>query len=212
MDTQDTHHATAFVQLEGREYLHPYLKAEFEPACTLEIVSELPSADEAGEALRVCIVPENNPVPATDAPVLIVPEIIATGMQGMPRRLAEDVASGRFYLIRDTDYPRVRVLHAVDLATAARIAAERRTSGIWSLDDGDTPTLNALADALAYRMNGKRLFALPRKWARLFGVGRKWMRYTATPPRYPSFAECAGFRPHSVCEYLRTHVYDENSL
>ncbi len=211
MNTEHAPRKQAFVRLTGHEYLHPYLKAEFEPFYKLEIVRELP-AELPAEAIRVCLASEHDRLPEADAPVLIFPEIIATGMTGMPRRLAEDVASGRFYSIRDTDYPRVRVLHAVDLAAAARIAAERAESGIWSLDDGDTPTLNALADALAYRMNGKRLFALPRKWARLFGVGRKWMRYSCPEARFASFADSTGFRPHSVCEYLRTHVYDENSL
>ncbi|MDE6310476.1 MAG: hypothetical protein K2L96_01490 [Muribaculaceae bacterium] len=211
MASLDTPRKRAFVQLEGRDFLHPYLKAEFEPVYSLEIVRQLPD-DAPEDAVRVCIAGENDTLPETDAPVLAVPEVIGTGMTGMPRRLAEDVAAGRFYLIRDTDYPRIRILHATDLASAARIAAERGTSGIWSLDDGKNPTLNELADALAYRMNGKRLFALPRKWARLFGIGRKWMRHNCAPARFTSFAESAGFRPNSVCEYLRTHVYDENSL
>lgn len=201
----------AVVFLEGREFLHPYLQRAFEGAgYRLDILRH--GADKPDGALCVRIAGEEENVADFDGPVIVVPEIVGTGMQGVTRELAEDVAAGRFFAIRDFDYPRIRVVHAVDIAAAALEAAEKRTSGVWSLDDGETPTLNALADALAFRMKGKRLYALPRKWAMLFGVGRRWRRYEQRVAVHPSFAEIFGFRPTPVCEYLRTHVYDENSL
>lgn len=201
----------AVVFLAGREFLHPYLHRAFEGAgYRLDILR--PGDDKPEGALCVRVAGEEENVTDFDGPVIVVPEIVGTGMQGVTRELAEDVAAGRFFAIRDFDYPRIRVVHAVDIAAAALEAAEKRTPGVWSLDDGETPTLNALADALAFRMKGKRLYALPRKWAMLFGVGRRWRRYEQRAAAHPSFAEAFGFRPTSVCEYLRTHVYDENSL
>lgn len=202
----------AVVFLKGREYLHPYLHRVFDEAgYRLDILS--PGAEVPPEAI-VCarIAGADEPCAEDGLPVIVVPEIVGTGMQGVVRELAEDVAAGRFFAIRDFDYPRIRVVHATDVAAAALQAAVKRRPGVWSLDDGERPTLNALADALAFRMKGKRLYALPRKWAMLFGVGRRWRRYEQGADVHPSFAEAFGFAPTPVCEYLRTHVYDENSL
>ncbi|MDE6278052.1 MAG: hypothetical protein K2M06_08095 [Muribaculaceae bacterium] len=210
-DLQTAPRPRAVVLMEGREYLRPYLERVFEPEYEFLICRELP----AGEPVDACvsILGEDDRDEGLAMPAIIIPEVIATGMDGLGRRLAEDVAAGRFFAIRDTDYPRVRVVHATDVAEAAFLAAKRGAAGIWRLDDGAEPTLNELADALAYRMNGKRLYALPRKWARLFGVGRKWMRYSCSPaPEVASFAEAFDFRPTPVCTYLKTHVYDGNSL
>lgn len=193
-------------------FLQPYIEAAFGPDFDVTFVQEL--SDATARDVAVAIVAETEKLPESSViPVIMVPEIVGTCMCGLPRRLVEDVASGHFFSIRDTDYPRVRVVHATDVASAARLAALRGEPGAWRLDDGHEPTLNALADALAYRMNGKRLFALPRKWARLFGVGRKWLSYRSPePPAVPSFVEDFGYTPAEVCTYLRTHIYDESSL
>lgn len=211
-DKHKTPRPRAWVAMKGREYLRPYLEAAFGAEYELHVGPEPPAGDEAEARVRILGEGER-PTAGGEMPVIIIPEVIATGMDGLGRRLAEDVAAGRFFAIRDTSYPRVRVVHATDVAAAALLAAARGEGGTWRLDDGAEPTLDELADALAYRMNGKRLYALPRKWARLFGVGRKWLHHT-TPeaPAAPSFAEAFGYSPTPVCTYLRTHVYDENSL
>lgn len=202
----------ALVLLQGRAYMHPYFRRAFGADYETEISPEpLPGEDYD---VRVCVLGPGDTMPAVaaDIPVIEVPDIVATGMEGLPRRLAEDVASGRFFAIRDFHYPRVRVVHATDVAAAARLAAERGEPGRWTLDDGENPALDILADALAFRIKGKRLFALPRRWAMFLGIGRAWRRLAYIPAEGPRFDETFGFKPTPVCEYLRTHVYDENSL
>ncbi len=202
----------ALVILQGREYLHPYLRKAFEPDYELEIAA--PDAGVASADASVCILAGGDALPSGAAamPVIDVPEIVATGMQGLVRRLAREVASGRFFAIRDYEYPRIRVVHAVDLAAAARIAAEAARPGRWTLDDGCAPRIDVLADALAFRIKGKRLYTLPRRWAMLAGVGRFWRGLEYTPAAGASFVGEFDFKPHDVCAYLKTHVYDENSL
>ena len=205
--------ASVLVLIRGREYLRPYLVRAFGPGYELTFAWEIPT--DMDFDMRVAIAGEGETLPegAGDLPVIEVPEIVCTGMQGTVRELAGDVASGRFFAIRDFSYPHIRVVHGTDVAEAARIAAEAGRPGRWALDDGETPTLNELADALAFRMKGKRLYALPRKWAALFRVGLRWKRFPeATAPDSPRFDEAFGFAPTPVCRYLRTHVYDESSL
>lgn len=202
----------ALVVLQGRDYLHPYLRKAFEPDFDLEIVA--PDAADAPADVRVCILGEGDALPGgvEDMPVIDIPEVVATGMQGLTRRLAREVASGRFFAIRDFEYPRIRVVHGVDVAAAARIAAEACRPGRWTLDDGQAPRIDVLAEAMAFRINAKRLYTLPRRWALLAGVGRFWRKLEYAPARYGAFADEFGFRSQDVCAYLKTHVYDENSL
>lgn len=202
------------ILLDGHDYLKPYLERELAEAGYGVEYSPLSGRDgrdsNPSAAIALAGVGQSLPEGFTG---LQFPAVVATGMQGTVRALAEDVARGNFFKIRDYEYPAIHVVHATDIARAVATIVRDGLSGQWSLHDGARPSLDALADALAQRMNGKRLFALPKTWARLLGVGRKWRNFSDSfTPTLPDFSAATGLTPTNVCHYLKSHIYDENSL
>ena len=200
----------------GNDFLLPYLRRE------ASIAEGEPDYDKDTEPTRaVRIVTDDttaNTDPAFDAEVLRLglplavlhcPCIVATGMTGLPRRIAESIYAGRFVTIKGCD-ARISVVHGSDAARAAMMMAG--TVAILSLTDGTDPTIAGLADAIACRIDGKRLFAVGPRIARLWH-GRQFYTMLTTDATCPENFSAAypDFRPTPVTEYLRTHVYDQNS-
>lgn len=142
--------------------------------------------------------------------VLVCPSIVCTAMRGLPMRIARRISRGTFALIKGSR-ARMSVVHGADVARAAAIAAG--TQGTFVLTDGADPTVADLALALAYRIDDKRLPAIGPKLARLW-YGRDFFEQLTTDHCQPStFAEAfPDFKPEIVTQYLRTHVYDQESL
>lgn len=143
---------------------------------------------------------------------------VGTGMTGFPRKLAESIARGTFFHFPAND-ARISTVHAADVA--ALVAAIARGEAlpkrsVYIVTDGDNPTLHDLADALAFRMNDKRISNLSTWGQRFAGrlfYGADYRRYTTTLTFDGSDAvRDFGFNPTPVVRYLREHVYDENSL
>lgn len=145
--------------------------------------------------------------------VLRAAPVVATGMTGYPRRLAGKVASGLFIHVDGADGRR-SVVHATDLARAARLLAENPDAcGVYNVGDGADPTEGELADALAARLGDKRIFRLKASWARcLLGRRRLERRRCERTLSIARLCAAVDFRPVPVTEYLRTHVYDSSSL
>lgn len=139
--------------------------------------------------------------------------VVGTGMTGYPRRLVGRVASGVFMQIDGADGRR-SVVHATDLALAARLLVEKSTAeGVFNVSDAADPTVGELAEALAFRLGQKRIFKLKASWARWLPCKRSLARRRLE--RTISIARlCAetDFSPVPVTEYLRSHVYDSSSL
>lgn len=201
------------LSLSGNDYLLPYFERQF-PAPDPEAA---PAPVTAG--IRVLVddaVAQDDPefdayCAERGLPVctLRCPSVVCTGMRGLPRRLAEGVSRGTLTFIRGNE-ARLSVVHGVDVAAAAAIAAG--ATGEYTLTDGCDPTASELCDALACRMGDKRLYTLPRRLARIW-LGSLYDALTLCQPAECTFASAfPAYSPHSVCEYLRTHVYDENSL
>ncbi len=201
----------------GNDFLLPYLRRE------AGIADGEPAYDEESAPTRaVRIVTDDttaNADPAFDAEtrrlglplaVLHCPCIVATGMTGLPRRIAESIYAGRFVTIKGCE-ARISVVHGVDVARAAMMAAGSVET--LTLTDGTDPAISDLADAIACRIDGKRLFAIPPRLARIW-YGRQFFDRLTTDATCPENFTAAypSFRPTTVTEYLRTHVYDKNSL
>lgn len=152
--------------------------------------------------------------------VLRCPDIVGTGMTGFARHLAESIWRGTFLHFPGNEARR-SVVHAVDLGRIARALADgglpTREKLVYNVTDGENPTIHSLAEAMAYRLGNKRISTLstrPQQWfGRMVYGKRRYALYT-TVRTFSSEALCAdlAFSPTPVCEYLRTHVYDENSL
>lgn len=145
-------------------------------------------------------------------PVVVIrcPYIVGTGMTGLMRKIAAGIYKGTFVHISGNDAC-ISVVHATDVARAASIAAG--SQGNYTLTDGTDPSVHDLAEAFAHRMGDKRIFNIAPRWAKLW-YGRQYFK-TLTTSHTAADTFCTVFtdlQPASVVEYLKTHVYDEQSL
>lgn len=145
------------------------------------------------------------------AAVIGAPNVIGTGMTGWPMELAARVWRGTFVHLRGAEPVPVSTVHATDVARAVALTLGR--PGRYVVTDCADHTLDELADALADRLDGKRIFTAPRRWGRWL-PGYTFRRESAARPVYDGapFASEFGLNPVNVSTYLRTHVYDESSL
>lgn len=153
--------------------------------------------------------------------IIYCPPIIGTGMKGYPRTLVNSIYRG-FYTHIDGNEARGSVVHATDVARASRLVSE--IGGEYIITDGVNPTRHDLAEALAYRLDDKRIFTISlskaKRTARLIDLftmsnkRRNALRLETTTLTFSceKLRKTTGFEPQSVTEYLRTHIYDENSL
>lgn len=152
--------------------------------------------------------------------ILRCADIIGTGMNGYSRDLAEEIWRGVFYHFPNNEARR-SVIHASDVAELIRAIAagdvQLNERVIYNITDGEHPTIHDYAEALSYRMKDKRISNLstgPQQWFGRLVYGRKrYARYT-TNRTFSSDAAVSdfAFKPIPVCQYLRTHNYDDSSL
>lgn len=187
------------------DFLRPYIEAEMPLA---RLVGPEQEADYIVEIADPVYEPRPDASPGHV--LLMCPNVVGTGMELFPRRLAVKIGRGRFIHGTDSETP-VATVHAVDVARAVRLTLGRK--GIFYVTDTRTHTLGDLAEALACRMGNLRLLHHRMPLIdRIVGSGvrrdlrlQQWYDGAA-------FATEFGFNPVSVTEYLRTHVYDESSL
>lgn len=142
--------------------------------------------------------------------------IVCTGMQGRARRLLNDIYRGVFFHLPGNE-ARLSVVHGTDVAAAAAfLTSSDGEGGTFNLTDADHPTIDDLAEALAYRLDNKRISTVstkPQQWfARLVYGGRRLDDYTVSALVSSAKIEGMGFAPQAVCSYLPNHVYDDASL
>ena len=225
-----------YVDFCGREFLRPYVEREL-PECEF-----VPSVEDAGVDYAVMLSStdvydvtegegygEGTPLRHGSEPVareeafdamcrragvratiLRLPHVVATGMDGYPRRIVNGILRGTFMHIEGND-SRLSVVHGVDVALAVRLTLGSGQE--LNVTDGEAPSLHDLAESLAFRLNQKRIFRLKPSWAR-------WCMTKAARARHATTLTFSsekiqkefGFNPRLVTEYLRTHVYDNESL
>lgn len=155
-------------------------------------------------------------------PVLILrcPDIICTGMTGFGQTLARAVWRGTFFHFPANEARR-SVVHATDIARVVAKAAAgglpHRGVNIYNISDGVDPTIHDLAEAFAFRMSNKRISTMstrPQQWLLRLAYGKRRTNLYTTSSLVDSSALRLdmAFAPTDVCNYLRTHLYDENSL
>lgn len=154
------------------------------------------------------------------AVILRCANIVGTGMTGFPRELANAIWRGTFFHFPGNE-ARVSTIHAADVAAITALVAEKNFTidniHIFNLSDGDDPYLHDLAEALAFRMSNKRISTLstgPQQWLGRIAYGkRKYSSYTTTRTiSCVALHSVIDYSPTPVCQYLRTHNYDESSL
>lgn len=153
--------------------------------------------------------------------ILRCPNIVGTGMKGPLRQLVNSIYRGNYHHI-DDETARMSIVHATDVARVMVLL--RHIGGTYNITDGENPSRHDLAEALAKRMNNKRIYTLRAKRARtiaricdfipLFSFNRKTLaeRYRTLTFDSSRLINKIDFKPSSVVEYLTIHNYDENSL
>lgn len=142
--------------------------------------------------------------------ILRCPAIVGTGMTGLPREMVNKIYRGTYLHIKGVE-EHLSVIHASDVANAAACCIDSGETLIAT--DGDDPSYSQLAEALAYRLDHKRIFTISERWARwryssaLYNILTNTLTFSCK-----RLQEQFGFRPTAVCHYLTTHVYDDESL
>lgn len=144
------------------------------------------------------------------AAVLRCSNIVGTGMNGFPRMIAESIYRGTYVNISGNKACR-SVIHATSLPDAAHLVIGH--DGAYNVTDRRETPINDLADALAWRMAQKRILSLKPRWSRMFFGKRKFSdlcrNITFSSERLAALGD---FDPVSTVDYLKTHVYDDESL
>jgi len=192
-----------YVCAPGREFIMPYIRREL---YDMELVGSLQYA-----VWSVAVISPGNALPdgfPDDGTVLECPNIVGTGMTGLPMEIARRIAGGTYFHISGNT-ARLSVIHASDVAKAVR----RSLGSGWrlTLTDGADPSFVDFADALAFRINDKRILTLKPLLAR-FVLGKSLYRTVTTDAVVYHTSTLVGFEPTPVVQYLRTHVYDDESL
>ena len=140
---------------------------------------------------------------------------VGTGMTGYMQQLVRSIYRGTFFHFAGNEAV-LSTVHAAQIA--ANISSLLRHEGPLpspiNITDGAEHTLTDVANALAHRMNGKHISTLStfgQKWlGRMLYGAERYGTYT----RSLTFASTADLNLGTIdtVDYLRTHIYDENSL
>lgn len=93
--------------------------------------------------------------------VLRTGEIIGNNMIGRIRRMADRISNGTYLHIPGYDDGTISLIHAEDLAAIVDII--RGNNVVLNINDGCTHHYKDTADAIAHRLNDKRILTMPRK-------------------------------------------------
>lgn len=201
------------VDFGGNDFLLPYFRRQLgvtdddEPVAPMAAVRIVTGEDECTADPEFDAFCSRHLLPVV---VLRCANIVGTGMTGLVRRIAAGIYKGTFVHIAGND-ARISVVHATDVARAASIAAGKQ--GEYTLTDGIDPMIHDLAEAFAYRMGDKRIFTIAPRWAKLWYGGEYFRALTTSNTVSDTFRTAfPGFKPSEVVNYLKTHVYDQQSL
>lgn len=192
------------IYIPGREFVLPYIKRELGE---YDIV-----LTSSPDDCNVAIINPNDvkTIFNKDTTILVCPNIVGTGMTGLPMDLARRIARGSYYHLEGND-ARISTIHASDVARAVRLSLG--TPGTFTVTDCVDPTFHDFAEALAWRINQKRIITLSSKWVRWI-ISPSLRRIITKDLTFDGkeFANRFGFTPTPLTEYLRNHNYDDESL
>lgn len=240
--TSDTPTSRAVIYIPDREFLLPYFRRQLpDYSIETEIPSDgtdvslavMISSTDVYDAASGHMLTEETPLRASSPwrdreekwrvfceasalPCTVVrcPEIVATAMNGLPMRMARGIARGMLMHIRGNQGC-LSLVHGVDVARLSVITAVQGHT--FNLTDGQETKVDDLLDALAFRIKDKHLYTLKSMTVArlLYGsdyFGQMTRQLTFSNELFRTLAGQDITAPNIVTEYLRTHVYDENSL
>ena len=148
--------------------------------------------------------------------------IMGTGMKGSLRSMVNGINSGYYFHIKDNNARR-SIVHALDVAKAAQLIAP--IGGTYNLTDNIHPTVHQLAEAVAQRIGGKRIYTLPRRCVNILAkigdlmgnhapISTKRLEQLTQTLTFNSdaIAKAIDWSPLNVAEYISTHQYTDNDI
>lgn len=158
--------------------------------------------------------------------ILRLPLIVGTGMKGILAEIAAGIMGGTYrHILPAHSEARHSVIHASDIPEILPHLINSDAQGIYNLTDRRHPTTEQIAEAIAWRIDHKRIYSVPAKWqkplarlARMIG----WEAYSTARLSFLSTTftysdnriqhEIPDFCPTSVTEYLKNHDYDNDRI
>ena len=148
--------------------------------------------------------------------------VVGTGMTGQLMKMARGIDNGTYFNIKENAAQR-SLVHAIDVARTARIASA--VGGTFNLTDGNDPLIIDLAEALAFRIKGKRIPTISLRRVRLaarfgdflrghFPIDSKRLDKLTRSLTFDSsrLRAAIDWQPIDVVNYLRTHDYENDGL
>ena len=145
--------------------------------------------------------------------VLKVPYVIGTGMDGLMLRMARGISRGFHAAIKGNE-TRWSVIHATDVAGVALCVARSGKKNACFTVSAPPIGVSDLQEALSFRIKNKRLGKVSPRWAKIIYGSELYAllntdRIVDTTDFEAAFPEYSFSNP---AEYLKTHVYDDESL
>lgn len=213
---------TIYINAPNYSFLMPYFEREFQgytlvadpPAVNIDgavMISPILTGDLAAQQRREDAFSDICRQKGVAPCILRVPHVVATGMTGFPMRLAQGISRGTLMHIKGNEAV-TSLIHGVDVAAYA--TALMGTEVTVDITDGTVTSVDALIDALARRINDKKVFSIAPRWAKLLYGNEFYTQMTTSFEVFDSQARSLApqVNLHPVTEYLTTHVYDDESL
>lgn len=148
--------------------------------------------------------------------------IMGTGMKGTLKSMVKSISNGYYFHIKGNDAHR-SIVHAIDVAKAAHLLAP--IGGIYNLTDNIHPSVHDLAEAIASRIGGKRIYTLP-SWAinmvahigdilgKLVPLNTKRLSQLTSTLTFDSslISRTIDWKPLNVTHYLQHHQYTDQDI
>ena len=144
---------------------------------------------------------------------LSVPEVVGTGMTGLPMRLARGVARGTMLKIKD-NISKWSLVHATDIAEVAYLVAQSDLLTPDFVIAAHPVEVNRFVEALGHRIKNKRVGSLAPRWAWILYGTELFEQLTSDRIVDTTLFSSAfpDFKFADPAEYLTTHNYDNDSL
>ena len=142
-----------------------------------------------------------------------VPMVIGTGMTGMSMFMAKRIANGTMHRIKDNKAV-WSIIHAVDVAKVARLLADNTVNDVEIIVSPPPTPVNDFIDALATRIKNKKTAILSAGLSKFLYSKKLFKEQTSDKVvdtsefnhAYPDFIF------NNPAEYLKTHIYNDESL
>ncbi len=158
--------------------------------------------------------------------ILRLPLIVGTGMKGILAEIAAGIMGGTYrHILPAHSEARHSVIHASDISGILPYLIDSEAQGIFNLTDRQHPTTEQIAEAIAWRIDHKRIYSVPAKWQKPLARLAKIIGWEAYSPARLSFLsttftfsderirhELPEYCPTSVTGYLKNHDYDNDRI